>query len=245
MKLFLATLQFLTRVPVPDRWTKDLTLDDYAKGVIYFPLIGLVAGIVSALAYQITVGSTGIVIAAIFAVLANALITGAFHLDGLADTCDGIFSARKREQMLEIMRDSRIGTNGALALVMSLLLRVALICQLAQSEYAVLPALIAAPIIARSLLVILMYQQRYARENGMGNIYVGKICGKRFIITLIAGMALVLTLCGWHGVMAALVTLLLAYAYRYLIQRKLGGQTGDTMGAGNEVFEILFLLALL
>ncbi|WP_043495864.1 adenosylcobinamide-GDP ribazoletransferase, partial [Hafnia alvei] len=89
-----------------------------------------------------------------------------FHLDGLADTCDGIFSARPRERILEIMRDSRIGSNGALALIFVILARVAIIYQLTQTGHNVYTLLVAAPALSRALLPVLMYQQKYARENG-------------------------------------------------------------------------------
>ncbi|WP_413739330.1 adenosylcobinamide-GDP ribazoletransferase [Sodalis sp. RH14] len=245
MTSFLATLQFMTRLPVPARWTQDLPLDAYARGVIWMPVVGLVVGGCCALVFALAQPAFGTPLAALLAVLANAMVTGAFHLDGLADTCDGIFSARKREQMLEIMRDSRIGTNGALAMVFAIGLRLAAMAALSLHPGGALPYIIAAPVVSRALISILMYHQRYARETGLGNVYIGKISGHHFAVTLLAGMLLTLAIAGLRGLAAALIVLALAYGYRARINAVLGGQTGDTLGCGVEVFEWLFLLAAL
>ncbi len=245
MKQFLAALQFLTRVPVPARWTADLPLDTYARGVIWLPVVGLVVGGICALVFALAQPALGTPLAALLAVMANAMVTGAFHLDGLADTCDGIFSARKREQMLEIMRDSRIGTNGALAMVFAIGLRLVAIAALARHPGGALPYIIAAPCLSRALIGILMYRQRYARDSGLGNVYIGQIGGHDFAVMLLVGLLLTLLIAGIHGAIAALVVLVIAYGYRARINGVLGGQTGDTLGCGVEVFEWLFLLAAL
>ncbi|WP_314189875.1 adenosylcobinamide-GDP ribazoletransferase, partial [Yersinia massiliensis] len=104
LRLFLATLQFMTRIPVPERWTQGLAMDQYERGIVGFPLIGLIVGLIGGVVFTLLAPWCGVPLAALGYVLALALVTGAFHLDGLADTCDGVFSARKREQMLEIMR---------------------------------------------------------------------------------------------------------------------------------------------
>ncbi len=114
-KLFWAMLAFISRLPVPSRWSQGLDFEQYSRGIVMFPFIGLILGGVSGLIFILLQPWCGIPLAALFCILALALLTGGFHLDGLADTCDGIFSARRRERMLEIMRDSRLGTHGGLA----------------------------------------------------------------------------------------------------------------------------------
>ncbi|MFV8758517.1 adenosylcobinamide-GDP ribazoletransferase, partial [Yersinia enterocolitica] len=131
LRLFLATLQFMTRIPVPERWTQGLALDNYERGIIGFPFIGLIVGVIGGVVFTLLAPWCGVPLAALGYVLALALVTGAFHLDGLADTCDGVFSARKREQMLEIMRDSRLGTNGGLALIFIVVAKVLVVSELA------------------------------------------------------------------------------------------------------------------
>lgn len=117
-KLFWGMLAFISRLPVPSRWSQGLDFEQYSRGIVMFPFIGLILGGVSGLIFILLQPWCGIPLAALFCILALALLTGGFHLDGLADTCDGIFSARRRERMLEIMRDSRLGTHGGLALIL-------------------------------------------------------------------------------------------------------------------------------
>lgn len=117
-KLFWAMLSFITRLPVPRRWSQGLDFEHYSRGIITFPLIGLLLGAISGQVFMVLQAWCGVPLAALFSVLVLALMTGGFHLDGLADTCDGVFSARSRDRMLEIMRDSRLGTHGSLALIL-------------------------------------------------------------------------------------------------------------------------------
>lgn len=245
-KLFCASLQFITRIPVPEKYTQDLDIKDYAKGVITFPLVGVVIGCLCAFVFLVTQLWWGNLIAATCAVITGAMVTGAFHLDGLADTADGIFSSRNREKMLEIMRDSRIGSNGALALIFVILLKVLAIYQLAEHQLSVCALLIAAPALARTLAVILlMYRQRYARDSGLGHYHIGNITVSAARNTLLTGLIVILLLSGFKGLFYACAVAVFGLLYRALIQDKLGGQTGDTLGAGMELFEVVFLLLML
>ncbi len=245
MKAMLAIFQFLTRIPVPESWTKDFDFNRFVEGIIWFPVVGLVVGAFATAVFYVTSQFFDSALAAAGYVLALALITGGFHLDGLADTCDGIFSARKREQMLEIMKDSRLGTNGGLALIFIILFRVLAVDHLAAIAGDMLWFyLIAAPVAGRSLLVLLMYRQTYARENGLGNVFIGKVTARQTVITLLMGAVLVASLGQITAIRAWLITLIFVFGYQRFIHKRLGGQTGDTLGAGNELFEVFFLLML-
>lgn len=245
-KLFWAMLSFITRLPVPGRWSQGLDFEHYSRGIVTFPLIGLLLGAISGLVFMAFHAWCGIPLAALFSVLALALMTGGFHLDGLADTCDGVFSARSRERMLEIMRDSRLGTHGGLALIFVLLAKVLVISELALRGTSLLAALAAACAVGRGTAVLMMYHHRYAREEGLGNVFIGKITGRQTCVTL--GLAVILTavlLPGMHGVAAMIVTMVVIFILGQLLKRTLGGQTGDTLGAAIEIGELVFLLALL
>lgn len=244
IKLFLASLQFMSRIPVPERYTSGLDIGDYRKGIITFPLVGLVVGLISAFVFSLAQMWWGNLLAAGCAVFTMAAITGGFHLDGLADTADGIFSSRPRARMLEIMRDSRIGTHGTLALIFNIALHILVVYQLAENQANIFGLLIVAPVVGRSLSVLLMYRQNYARESGVGNLYIGKISGSEFCQTLVLAAVLVALFVGGYGVLMAIATAVLLLVYRCLIQHKLGGQTGDTIGAGIEIAELLFLLLM-
>ena len=127
IKSFFAALSFISRLPVPARLSQGLEIEQYQRSIVTFPLVGLLLGAIAGAVALLLQPWCGVPLAALFGVLALALLTGGFHLDGLADTCDGIFSARTRDRMLEIMRDSRLGTHGGLALIGLQGLRAALI----------------------------------------------------------------------------------------------------------------------
>lgn len=245
LRLFLATLQFLTRIPVPQRWCDNVTLGDYPRGIIFFPLAGVVIGGLCALLYSLLLSHLGPLLTAVAVALTHIMLTGALHLDGLADSCDGLFSVRSRERMLEIMRDSRIGTNGALALIVAIVLRCALVYQLSLTTLPAVAILIMVPVVGRGLMSVCMHRQCYARESGMGNIFIGKITEGRFYATLAITAGILLLLDGSAAMPALLITLLFAFGFRRWVAKRIGGQTGDTLGAGCELFELIFFVVLL
>lgn len=245
-KLFWAMLSFISRLPVPARWSQGLDFEHYSRGIVMFPLIGVVLGGLTGLVFMALQTWCGIPLAALFAVLTLALLTGGFHLDGLADTCDGIFSARRRERMLEIMRDSRLGTHGGLALIFVLLAKVLVVSELALRGTPMLDALAATHAAGRGTAVLLMYRHRYAREEGLGNVFIGKVTGRQTCVTLgLAAILAAVLLPGMRGVAALVVTMVAIFILGQLLKRTLGGQTGDTLGAAIELGELIFLLALL
>lgn len=245
-KLFWAMLSFISRLPVPARWSQGLDFEHYSRGIVMFPLIGVVLGGLTGLVFMALQPWCGTPLAALFAVLTLALLTGGFHLDGLADTCDGIFSARRRERMLEIMRDSRLGTHGGLALIFVLLAKVLVVSELALRGTPMLAALAAACVAGRGSAVLLMYRHRYAREEGLGNVFIGKVTGRQTCVTLgLAAILAAVLLPGMRGVVAMAVTMVAIFILGQLLKRTLGGQTGDTLGAAIELGELIFLLALL
>lgn len=243
-----ATLRLMSRIPVPEKWADGVEFRQLARGVPWFVLVGAMIGALAGLlALVVSQTGGGIYIGAAAYVLALVLLTGGFHLDGLADTCDGIFSARTRERMLEIMKDSRLGTFGGLALVFAILLKVFAVIGLAH-----LPAkewftlLVCAPIAGRAALVLGMYGQRYAREGeGMGSLYIGQVSFQHAALTLLGGALAVGLIAGLHGLAAILVTYAVISGLVHYLRRRLGGQTGDTLGALAESAEIVFLLALM
>lgn len=245
IRLFWAMLSFMSRLPVPQRWTHGLEIDHYVRGIVTFPFIGLLLGAIAGLAFELIQPGGGLPIAAFISVLVLALVTGGLHLDGVADTCDGVFSARPRERMLEIMRDSRLGTHGGLGLIFILVGKILVISELALRGNAMIPVLAGACVAGRSAVVVMMYHQRYARAEGMGNLFIGKISGRQFLTTLVIGLLLCMGLLNLRGVLAMLAVVVVTGALVCALRRTLGGQTGDTLGAAIEVGELVFLLALL
>ncbi len=245
IRIFFATLAFMSRLPVPYRWSQGLEVEQYSRGIVMFPWVGMVLGTLAAAVFLLLAPWCGTPLAALFYVLALAMLTGGFHLDGLADTCDGLFSARTREKMLEIMRDSRLGTHGGLGLIFVLVAKVLVVNELALRGYSMLPVLILASVAGRSAVVLLMYRQRYARDTGLGNIFIGKIGLKQTAVTLLSGAVLCFLLLPGAGLLAWFITTLGIGLIGMSIKRTLRGQTGDTLGAAIELGEVIFLLALL
>ena len=245
LRTFFATLAFMSRLPVPYRWSQGLEVDQYSRGIVVFPWVGMVLGAIAAAVFVLLAPWCGTPLAALFYVLALALLTGGFHLDGLADTCDGLFSARTREKMLDIMRDSRLGTHGGLGLIFVLVAKVLVVNELAVRGVSMWPVLILASVVGRCAVVLLMYRQRYARDNGLGNIFIGKISLSQTVITLLTGAVLCFLLLPGAGLLAWFITTLAIALIGHAIHRTLRGQTGDTLGAAIELGEVIFLLALL
>ena len=239
IKSFFAALSFISRLPVPARLSQGLEIEQYQRSIVTFPLVGLLLGAIAGAVALLLQPWCGVPLAALFGVLALALLTG------LADTCDGIFSARTRDRMLEIMRDSRLGTHGGLALIFVLVAKVLVVGELLLRDIHPIAALAAACAVGRGMAVLLMYRHRYAREKGLGNLFIGKISLQQTLVTMAMAIALATALLGLQGLRAALITLVLIWGLGWALKRTLGGQTGDTLGAAIELGELLFLLALL
>lgn len=245
IRTFFATLAFMSRLPVPRRWSQGVEINQYVQGVVTFPLVGILLGGMAGLIFTLLSGWCGIPLASLFAVLTLVLLTGGFHLDGLADTCDGVFSARPRERMLEIMRDSRLGTHGGLALVVVVIAKVLVVAELALRGQSMWLVLAAACALGRGSAVLLMFNHRYARKEGLGNVFIGKVTFRQLLLTLGLSVMLASGLLGISGLKAAILTWIGVWAVGTCLKRTLGGQTGDTLGAAIELGEIFFLLALL
>jgi len=231
-------LQFLTRIPI--NIEIDVDESSFKNSMVYFPLVGLIIGTLNALVFLCFSLISSNLISIIFVTIFNVCLTGAFHLDGLADTCDGIYSSRKKEKMLEIMRDSRIGTNGAVAIFFDLALRIALLNSISNSNYNLVKAIIISSILSKTILVLLSYISTYARkDSGLGNLFIGKIDLKTIVIAMIMGILLTSILLGLKALFILIPTILLMILYEKYIKSKIDGMTGDTLGAASEMIEIL------
>lgn len=237
LRSFVLLLQFFTRLPLP--WQIPFQEGMLSRAIIWLPLVGLVIGGINALAYMLGSVMAGPVAGVFFAMGANLFLTGAFHLDGLADTCDGIYSSRKRERMLEIMKDSRLGTNGACALLLVFLARYHGLLLLPED---LLPLVIVLmPLSARACNPLLMLAS-YARKEGLGNLFIGKITWGRALVSVGIGALLVFALTANLWLLAAYLLLAVwQRLFTHYITGILGGMTGDTLGAGDELSEIIFL----
>ncbi len=235
-----ASLAFSTRLPVLR--TTSPTAKALANAAWAFPVIGLVVGLIGALIYALA-HRLGLPAwpAATLAVAATLVVTGALHEDGLADTADGFGGGDTRQGKLDIMRDSRTGTYGACALVLSLSLRIGILASLAD-PYAVVWALLASHSAARAAMVALMWLLPPARSEGL-SYEAGSPPGDTTAAA--AAIALIVLLFCLHpvrGVIAALALMAAVALMAWLAMRQIDGQTGDVLGATEQVGEIVVLL---
>jgi adenosylcobinamide-GDP ribazoletransferase len=237
------SVAFLTRLPV-SRTVSDSGAD-LAEASWAFPIAGIVVGLIGALTYILAYKfglrpwpSAALSLAATF------VATGCLHEDGLADTADGFGGGATCERKLEIMRDSRIGTYGVCALAISILLRAGALASLADPRIVVF-ALIAAHGAARATLPFLMVLAPTARSDGLSHA-AGKPARDRL---LIAGALAVVILGFFLGPLPGLIALILLAAavglMAWLCSAQIGGQTGDVLGALEQVGEVVILLVAL
>jgi adenosylcobinamide-GDP ribazoletransferase len=244
---FLSAVQFLTRIRVP---AQPYDADALSRAVKFFPAVGLLIGSSGALVYFLFVPHLPVTIVALFVVIYFVAITGCFHEDGLADVADGFGGGWEREQVLAIMRDSRIGSYGAVALALSLLARVLLIASLPVVRAELY--LIAAPILSRWTTLPLSFYLSPARRRGEDRID-GQSGGQGARIarlttrgSLIFGslftVVVVLALLRLRGIAPILVSLGVTLLTGLYYNHRIGGITGDCFGATNQLAEIAVYL---
>jgi adenosylcobinamide-GDP ribazoletransferase len=236
----LAAIRFLTILPVPGRWGTGT--DDLAGSVPCFPLVGLLlGGMAGAVAWGLPLVAPPPV-AALLVVLALAVFSGCLHLDGLSDTADGLLSSRPRDEMLEIMKDSHVGVMGVIALVAVLLLKFAALSSIPAGDW--WPVVFLMPLAGRAAIVVHVALLPCARPDGLAAIFFRRRQGLAAVwaAAILAAVAWVLLegrgLAVWCASIG--VALLLA-GYFY---RKIGGATGDTLGAVCELVETIPALTL-
>ncbi len=228
-----------TRLPVGP--STPLGEGDVARASWTFPIAGLVVGVAASLVYWLAIRvNVAPQPAAALALAATMLLTGAMHEDGLADTADALGGAT-REQKLAIMRDSRIGSFGAMALAISVLLRWSTIADIAEPRYVVL-ALISAHVAARACLPAFMHLVPPARTDGLSS-GAGRPPSSSVIAALLLGALCLLFSFGLTGTVVALLMLACTgFVLARIATKQFGGQTGDVLGAMEQIGEAAILL---
>lgn len=246
-QIFLLAVGFLTRLPVPP--DPDFSADKLNAASRYFPAVGLVVGGIGWLVYALAAALFHQpVLAVLLSVSATALVTGAFHEDGFADSCDGLGGGQQRDDVLRIMRDSRLGTFGAVGLLLLVLLKVHALTAVAANAVAatasVGAALMWGHVVSRWLAVSFLIDQPYIGGDGKSKPMASAMSLKYWTLAGVAAAPLLLyPPGGWWLLLPALVAWRLLWA-AYL-RRRLGGYSGDTLGAAQQVAEVLIYLSFL
>jgi adenosylcobinamide-GDP ribazoletransferase len=237
---FLLALQFFTRIPVPASTPySESALNASSR---YFPLAGLIVGSLCAAVIWLALLAFPLPVALWLSLLASLLITGGFHEDGLADFADGMGGGWEREKILSIMQDSRLGTFGALALIMALGGKFLLLLSLPLQW--LLPLLIAGHGVSRLNAVSMLLTESYARENGKAKPLATVMHPAAFLFAA-ATATIPFFFLPPTFLLAVLPLLLLRLWFAHWLRRWLGGFTGDCLGALQQLSELLFLLGAL
>jgi adenosylcobinamide-GDP ribazoletransferase len=236
---FWIAIEFLTVIPLP--FKREWKPNDIASSLIFFPVVGLLVGV---LLFLVNWGLGEVfpaVVTSVLTLLAWVLISGAMHLDGLADCCDGLGGSTP-DKRLEIMKDSHTGAFGAAGICLLLLVKFAAIVSLPNDW--LLETFMLAPLLGSWAMVLAITAFPYARKSGAGLAFKQGATVLRLIIASVITLAAAILLAGWWGIVImaiiSLVTLLLGIFFK----SRLGGLTGDTYGAVKEVNEAVVLIVL-
>lgn len=254
MDTLILTLQLFTSLPI----NKSVEVSDerLIRGVALWPAAGIVIAVFEALIFWVSVHILPLSLATALALLGELWMTRGFHLDGLCDTADAYFSSRSRERMLEIMKDSHIGTFGVVAAIADLAFKYLFITSSEMPLFLIL----AAPVAGKMVQGLCMYRANYPRESGLGKSYIGRVSLKMVLISALFGAAWVMgclfvgimytgvgctiTVGAWVVFACVLLCFILAWLFRRHMEKAIGGMTGDTLGAASEIIEIFYMLLM-
>jgi adenosylcobinamide-GDP ribazoletransferase len=232
---FLVATQFLTRLPVSPN--DDFSADALASSAAFFPVVGLLVGAGGCLLRWILLPHTNASIVAVAILIYLVVVTGGLHEDALADAADGFGGGFSRERVLEIMHDSRIGSFGAIAIGLGLLSRFALLSDLSAKRF--ISYFIAAHVLSRwSALPLASFLPAARPEDGQGRRIAQKVSASSFLLGTILCAGIVIFLLKWRGVYVVAAAIAVVAATGAYYHRRIGGITGDCLGATNQLAEV-------
>ncbi len=237
MKRFFTALGFLTTIPSP--YHDPSGIEELGKAAVWFPLVGALIGELVALIYLGLSRFFPITVSAVVSVAAWVYLTGGLHLDGLADSLDGLLNSSSPERRLEIMKDPRLGAFGALGLILVIIFKISILTALP-----VYFTLVAIPLAASTARGLLLWgaRQPMARPGGLGAAFRPELGWMGWMISAVVPLGLGV-LCGWRGLAALIIGCVCAAAIIRLARIRLGGLTGDVFGLIVESVEAVILLA--
>lgn len=239
---FLLMLQLLTRVPI----NKALPCEneDFRNGANFFWLIGILIGSCQYILFIALEKIIPINFVVIAIIIFEILITGALHIDGFGDTCDGFFAFKGKDRIIEIMKDSRIGTFGCIGIVLNFFIKYqGYLLVLEKQKYLILLII---PMISRFSMILLSYIGKPAKEKGSGNLFINTVTLKEVIVNAIFVIILGLLL-GFIFETAILISaaVIITILFNLLCNSKINGVTGDSLGANNELVVLMSLIIVL
>ncbi|EAH4436428.1 TPA: adenosylcobinamide-GDP ribazoletransferase [Listeria innocua] len=241
MKTLILLIQFFTRIPLPIQINMDEI--NLKKGSALLPVVGVVIGAWNWLVFSLVALVMPLPVAIIAGLFAEIIITGGFHVDALADTADGLFSSRKKERMLEIMKDSRVGANGVIAICFYFLFYGALFLSVPNIQQ-IGWLFFVLPIVAKGVTMLLFAKMSYAgSKEGLGSIFLGvpwwPIMTSQGIVLIVLALFF-----SYIGLIAYAGVLVFTIIYRLFVYKRIGGMNGDTLGAGGQMGQLVCLFCL-
>lgn len=243
LRIFLTAVMFYTRIPVPKKI--GYSSEALNKATRYLPLIGMMVGGTGALAFLAANSFLSIYPSIIAAMIAMIMLTGAFHEDAFSDFCDGFGGGYTKEIILEIMKDSCIGTYGAVSLAMLLLAKLFLLAEFPVSQIPLM--LVAAHALSRLMPVLLIYVSTYVRDESTAKskpVSESK-SPLTFAIAVFFGIAPLYFVDPMIALAEVIVLMIIFFYFRYYVHKKIGGYTGDVLGALQQISEVTFYLIFL
>ena len=240
MKRFWAALGFLTVLPLPAAWQGNE--DDLARSVCFYPVVGLLIGLSAA---GIAAGLGKVFpppVLSVLLVIWLAVVHGGLHMDGLSDTADGFFSPYGRERVLEIMKDSRIGAFGCMAICGAVALKIAALFSLPSNLQ--IRAAVMAPLAGRCAMVLVMVFLPPARKEGLGSFFSSHRSAWEGILAVLILGAIGWCVVGTACLIVIAALLIAAGLFGWISKRRIGGYSGDVLGAAGEIVETTTLLVL-
>jgi adenosylcobinamide-GDP ribazoletransferase len=238
MRSLLVAVQFLTRIPVP---VGKVTEKEIGRSALCFPLVGLLVGGILLGAYLLSSLAFPPLLARVLTLIVLILVSGAFHLDGLADTIDALYGGRDREDALRIMKDPHVGAMGGIALGSVLLLKAAAMVTLPEAYFR--GALIAMPVVGHCAMVAVLAWP-YARSSGLGKVFADHRLRMDGVFAAVVATFVAFGILKFAGTGALFGALLCGAVLLGLVLKKIRGVTGDVCGAINEFTETGFLITL-
>ncbi|AVX20569.1 MULTISPECIES: adenosylcobinamide-GDP ribazoletransferase [Carboxydocella] len=241
MKSAIFALHALTRISLFEvKWDEKA----FGKATAYFPVIGLLlGGIYLLIAVFLAPFASSVILAALL-IWAHTILTGAMHIDGLLDTIDAVFSNRSPERMLEIMKDSHVGSNAVIGAFCLYLLKYSFLIEIIKNKQLVL--IVLAPVLARFNQVVVIYFFPYIRPQGLGSLFKNYTGKKEFMLASFFTILSLIIMSYWlefADIFLFLISIITALLWGKKFTKLFGGLTGDLYGALNEITEILILVA--
>lgn len=233
-------VQFFTRIPV--NLNLPCEKENFRKGSIFLPIVGLIIGAIQWIIYKLLIKVLPLNPTVVIVLLIGVLLTGALHVDGLGDTCDGFFAFKGSDKIIEIMKDSRIGTYACIATIFDFLFKYTLLVAIVP-KFSI--GIIVVPMISRFTTVFLAFMGKTAKNTGSGNLFIGNIGKIQLVITSIISIGILILIMKPIYVIRLLISgLILSLILNQFCKTKIGGITGDILGANNELVEILTLILI-